>query len=239
MGARWYNPANGSFGNKDTVTNKPVPDSASASPFGYAADNPLDRHRPHRALRPTRRRRQHQQGLAQAKVTRAAKARPPPPRKAATAHAAHLAHLAHLAVVAKAARWPPRSPRTAPGTTWRAHGTPACRPSTARPAAGDANGIPTPRARQPQARQAMGIVKDQYNAVQDAANKRDAAAAKQRLAAQQRPPAGRQPTRHGCRPAKPVPGAGSTYPAPAPPRSLPRTVPAAGRASSPDWAAAR
>ena len=41
MGARWYNPATGSFGNKDTVANKPVPDSASASPFGYAADNPL------------------------------------------------------------------------------------------------------------------------------------------------------------------------------------------------------
>ena len=43
MGARWYNPAAGSFDNKDTVANKPVPDSASASPFGYAADNPLDR----------------------------------------------------------------------------------------------------------------------------------------------------------------------------------------------------
>jgi RHS repeat-associated protein len=42
MGARWYNPATGSFGNKDTVSNKPVPNSASASPFGYAADNPLD-----------------------------------------------------------------------------------------------------------------------------------------------------------------------------------------------------
>jgi len=42
MGARWYNPANGDFGNKDTVANKPVPNSASASPFGYAADNPLD-----------------------------------------------------------------------------------------------------------------------------------------------------------------------------------------------------
>jgi RHS repeat-associated protein len=41
MGARWYNPATGSFGNKDAVANKPVPDSASASPFGYAADNPL------------------------------------------------------------------------------------------------------------------------------------------------------------------------------------------------------
>jgi RHS repeat-associated protein len=41
MGARWYNPATGSFGNKDTVSNKPVPNSASASPFGYAADNPL------------------------------------------------------------------------------------------------------------------------------------------------------------------------------------------------------
>jgi large repetitive protein len=41
MGARWYNPGTGSFGDKDTVNNKPVPDSASASPFGYAADNPL------------------------------------------------------------------------------------------------------------------------------------------------------------------------------------------------------
>ena len=41
MGARWYNPANGDFGNRDTAANKPVPDSASASPFGYAADNPL------------------------------------------------------------------------------------------------------------------------------------------------------------------------------------------------------
>ncbi len=41
MGARWYNPANGGFGNKDTVANNPVPDSASASPYAYAADNPL------------------------------------------------------------------------------------------------------------------------------------------------------------------------------------------------------
>ncbi len=41
MGARWYNPANGGFGNKDTVSNNPVPDSASASPYAYAADNPL------------------------------------------------------------------------------------------------------------------------------------------------------------------------------------------------------
>ncbi len=41
MGARWYNPTTGSFGNKDTTANKPVPNSASASPYGYAADNPL------------------------------------------------------------------------------------------------------------------------------------------------------------------------------------------------------
>jgi RHS repeat-associated protein len=41
MGARWYNPATGDFGNKDTVANDPVPDSASASPYAYAADNPL------------------------------------------------------------------------------------------------------------------------------------------------------------------------------------------------------
>ena len=41
MGARWYNAANGDFGNKDTVSNNPVPNSASASPYAYAADNPL------------------------------------------------------------------------------------------------------------------------------------------------------------------------------------------------------
>ncbi|HUN30603.1 MAG TPA: LamG-like jellyroll fold domain-containing protein [Trebonia sp.] len=41
MGARWYNPANGDFANKDTASNSPTPNSASASPFGYAADNPL------------------------------------------------------------------------------------------------------------------------------------------------------------------------------------------------------
>ena len=28
-------------GNKDTVSNNPVPDSGSASPYAYAADNPL------------------------------------------------------------------------------------------------------------------------------------------------------------------------------------------------------
>jgi hypothetical protein len=41
MGSRWYNPANGDFGNKDTAANNPVPASASASPYAYAADNPL------------------------------------------------------------------------------------------------------------------------------------------------------------------------------------------------------
>ncbi|HEX5495264.1 MAG TPA: LamG-like jellyroll fold domain-containing protein [Mycobacteriales bacterium] len=43
MGARWYNPTTGRFGNKDTTSNNPVPNSASASPFGYAADDPLDK----------------------------------------------------------------------------------------------------------------------------------------------------------------------------------------------------
>ncbi len=32
--------ATGNFGNKDTVANKPVPGSASASPFGCAATTP-------------------------------------------------------------------------------------------------------------------------------------------------------------------------------------------------------
>ncbi|HET6503257.1 MAG TPA: LamG-like jellyroll fold domain-containing protein [Amycolatopsis sp.] len=42
MGARWYSPALGGFTNKDTAANSPVPASASASPYGYAADDPLD-----------------------------------------------------------------------------------------------------------------------------------------------------------------------------------------------------
>ena len=85
MGARWYNPATGSFGNKDTVANKPVPDSASASPFGYAADNPLG------ATDPTGHQVDPPESAATAKAL------------AAEAHAAHLAHLAHLAVLAKQA----------------------------------------------------------------------------------------------------------------------------------------
>ena len=86
MGARWYNPANGSFGNKDTVSNKPVPDSASASPFGYAADNPLGLTDPtgHTVLDA------HQLHLAHLAHV------------AAVAHAAHVAHVA--AQAAQAAR---------------------------------------------------------------------------------------------------------------------------------------
>ena len=41
MGARWYNPAAGDFTSADTVQVPPVPDPAAASPFGYAAGNPL------------------------------------------------------------------------------------------------------------------------------------------------------------------------------------------------------
>ena len=86
MGARWYNPATGSFGNKDTVTNKPVPDSASASPFGYAADNPLGFTDPtgHTALDA------HQLHLLHLAHV------------AAVAHAAHVAHVAHVAAVVAA-----------------------------------------------------------------------------------------------------------------------------------------
>ena len=41
MGARWYAPSAGGFTSRDTVVNSPVPDSASASPFGYVGDDPL------------------------------------------------------------------------------------------------------------------------------------------------------------------------------------------------------
>ncbi|MFE2914382.1 LamG-like jellyroll fold domain-containing protein [Kitasatospora indigofera] len=41
MGSRWYNPANGQFLNKDTVSLDPAPTSVSANPFAYVNDNPL------------------------------------------------------------------------------------------------------------------------------------------------------------------------------------------------------
>ena len=41
MGARWYNPAAGDFTSADSVQVPPVPDPAAASPFAYAAGNPL------------------------------------------------------------------------------------------------------------------------------------------------------------------------------------------------------
>ncbi len=41
MGSRWYNPANGQFLNKDSVSLNPAPTSVSANPFAYVNDNPL------------------------------------------------------------------------------------------------------------------------------------------------------------------------------------------------------
>ncbi|WP_163505155.1 LamG-like jellyroll fold domain-containing protein [Fodinicola acaciae] len=41
MATRWYNPATGSFMNKDSVALNPVPQSVSANPFAYVNDNPL------------------------------------------------------------------------------------------------------------------------------------------------------------------------------------------------------
>jgi RHS repeat-associated protein len=40
--SRWYNPATGTFMNKDSVSLSPVPDSVEANPFAYVDDNPLD-----------------------------------------------------------------------------------------------------------------------------------------------------------------------------------------------------
>ncbi|MFC1438200.1 LamG-like jellyroll fold domain-containing protein [Streptacidiphilus sp. N1-10] len=39
--SRWYNPATGTFLNKDSVSPNPVPNSASANPFAYIGGNPL------------------------------------------------------------------------------------------------------------------------------------------------------------------------------------------------------
>lgn len=39
--SRWYNPATGTFMNKDSVSLNPVPDSVEANPFAYVEDNPL------------------------------------------------------------------------------------------------------------------------------------------------------------------------------------------------------
>jgi RHS repeat-associated protein len=41
MAARWYGPATGQFTTRDTQANSPTPNSASANPFAYTADNPL------------------------------------------------------------------------------------------------------------------------------------------------------------------------------------------------------
>jgi RHS repeat-associated protein len=39
--SRWYNPATGTFMNKDSMSLNPVPDSVEANPFAYVDDNPL------------------------------------------------------------------------------------------------------------------------------------------------------------------------------------------------------
>ncbi|HUN33682.1 MAG TPA: LamG-like jellyroll fold domain-containing protein [Trebonia sp.] len=41
MGSRWYTPSTGDFTSRDTASNSPLPNSASANPFAYVADNPL------------------------------------------------------------------------------------------------------------------------------------------------------------------------------------------------------
>ncbi len=165
MGARWYNPANGSFGNKDTVSNKPVPDSASASPFGYAADNPLGITDPtgHRPIDDSG---NTDKGWLAAQVTAAKKAAT---TAASAAHAAHLAHLAHLAVVAKTAPVAAKIPTFCGANNGAgAMGTLNTCMSAIYNAAGGSN------YNSKLASEAMGIVQDQYNTVQDAANKRDA-----------------------------------------------------------------
>ncbi|AYG78396.1 tRNA(Glu)-specific nuclease WapA [Streptomyces hundungensis] len=40
--SRWYNPATGTFLNKDSVSLNPMPNEAAANPFAYVGDNPLD-----------------------------------------------------------------------------------------------------------------------------------------------------------------------------------------------------
>jgi RHS repeat-associated protein len=41
MGARWYNPATGTFTSNDTITGSPVPPTVSPTPYGYVDGNPL------------------------------------------------------------------------------------------------------------------------------------------------------------------------------------------------------
>ena len=125
MGARWYNPAAGSFGNKGTVANRPVPDSASASPFGYAADSPLDRTDPtghyvtaySGPLTPAEV--QQEARIQKASITAAANAGARQAAAARTAvldaHQLHLLHLAHLAAAGQSAKAAPvKKPAAAP-----------------------------------------------------------------------------------------------------------------------------
>jgi RHS repeat-associated protein len=204
-GARWYAPGAGDFTSADTVHVSPDPDPAAGNPFAYAADNPLTGTDPtgHQVDSPLGRSAAATPALVKANASAATAA-------AAAAHAAHLAHLAHLAVVAKAAAVAAKAAAKIPpycaGNNIGALGT--CMSAVYRAAGGqtDASGVPTTKGSSynPKvASQAMGVVQKQYNAVQDATQKRDAAQqqadARQQAAAQPAAAVARSPvTAPGC-----------------------------------------
>ena len=233
MGARWYSPAAGDFTSADTVHVSPDPDPAAGNPFAYAADNPLTGTDPtgHCPVDLCGAGINNNNTTAMAQVakavnTAAAKAKAAAATAAATAHAAHLAHLAHLAVVAKAAPVAAKIPTYCAGNNIGAMGT--CMSAVYRAAGGavNASGVPTTSGSSynPKlASVAMGIVKAQFNAVQDATQKRDAARqqadAKQQAARQQ---------------AASQPGTAASYCDPADQKAA-MCTPGGGRITNPYW----
>ena len=181
-GARWYNPAAGDFTSADTIPQSPLPDPAAGNPFAYAADNPLTGTDPSG----------HQTDAAElasekaAAVAAAAKAGPVIVAVAVTSVKTATAK----ATAAKAAA---KIPAHCAGSTAAVTDVSTCLSAVYQAAGGqtDASGVPTGKGyNSTVADQAMSIVQDQYNAAQDATQKRDAAAnynqqASQSLAAQQ------------------------------------------------------
>ena len=203
MGARWYSPGAGDFTSADTVQVSPDPDPAAGNPFAYAADNPLTGTDPtgHMlepsgvgAVTPAIAKIQAAIGaavLANERKIAAAQAAAAAAAKAAAAKAAAAKAAAAKAAAAKAAEAKAAAakiPTYCAGNNIAAMNT--CMSAVYRAAGGAVNASGTPTTKGSSyspalASQAMGIVKKQNTAVQDATQKQDAATAKQRLAAQQ------------------------------------------------------
>ena len=214
MGARWYSPGAGDFTSADTVQVSPDPDPAAGDPFAYAADDPLTGIDPTGhcpvdlcgaginnstiaagLVKSAAAAAAYNAAAAKAAAAKAAAAKAAA-AKAAAAKAAAAKAAAAKAAAAKAAA--AKIPTYCAGNNMAALGT--CMTAVYRAAGGTVNASGTPttsgsRYSPALANQAMAVVKKQYTAVQDAAQKRDAATAQKRAAT---PAAAQQAAGGGC-----------------------------------------